>query len=74
MARRVRLQWPAGRPAAGPVAVSSTSVPRDGWSLADAVSLLSEGYGVAATARRTGFSPGHLRTAAADAGVTDLRP
>lgn len=75
MGRRVRLKWPADRTAAGPVEVRSVSAPQDGWTLPAAVGLLADGYGLAATARRTGYTAAHLRAAAAaDAGVTDLRP
>lgn len=75
MGQRVRLAWPAGRtPGFGPVAVRSAAVPRDGWTLPAAVGLLADGYGLAATARRTGYTVGQLHAAAGKAGLADLRP
>ncbi len=40
----------------GPVTVRSMSNPRPGWSLADAVNLVRQGYSVAHAAKVTGWA------------------
>ncbi len=54
---RHRLRYPARLSVApGPVTVRSLSNPKPGWSLADAVDLVRQGYAVAHAERVTGWA------------------
>ncbi|HLZ38256.1 MAG TPA: hypothetical protein VKP64_11010 [Mycobacteriales bacterium] len=60
MRRRVKLPPIPSKSKSGPVTTRSLSSPRNGWTLQQAMSLVSQGYTPARVEQLTGWNAKHL--------------